>query len=131
KRARQRDIVFLWVGGLPSSRSFTYMTRDVEKLGLARQIRFIPHQADPLPYMGTFDVFFLSSRADVYPLACLEAAVVAHTPLICFDGAGGMPELAGDGGGLVVPYLDAAEAAAAILTLVRDEERRLRMGMRL
>jgi glycosyltransferase involved in cell wall biosynthesis len=131
KHAGGRNVVFLWVGGNPAGPAHRYMRYDIDRLGLGDHIRFYPHQEDALPFMRTFDVFFLSSRSDVYPLVCLEAALVAEAPLVCFDKAGGTTELAGDGGGFVVPYLDAGAAASAILELMHDEELRRRMGCRL
>ena len=39
------------------------------------------------------------------------------SPLLCFDGAGGMPELVDDAVGFVVPYLDLAAMSAKIVAL--------------
>lgn len=130
KRTAGRDVVFLWVGGDRRAPAYRYVTKDVERMGRAAAIRFITHQRDALRFMRAFDVLFLSSRADVYPLVCLEAGLVAQTPIVCFEKGSDVTDLAGDGGGFVVPFLDIDAAAASILTLMHDDGMRRRMGRR-
>jgi glycosyltransferase involved in cell wall biosynthesis len=131
RRARDQNIVFVWVGGDEESPPFTYLTLDVKRLGLSRRVRFVPHQADPRPYLRAFDLLFLSSRAEVFPLVCLEAGVSAQAPVVCFERGSDATDLVADGCGFVVPYLDIEAAASAILALAADSEMRLRMGTRL
>ena len=118
------------MGGEESSPAFTYLTLDVKRLGLSDRVRFVPHQDDPRPYMQAFDLLFLSSRAEVFPLVCLEAAVSAQAPVVCFERGSDVTDLVAEGCGFVVPYLDIDAAASAILALMADRELRLRMGAR-
>jgi glycosyltransferase involved in cell wall biosynthesis len=60
-----------------------------------------------------FDILLLPSREDPFPLVCLEAGLLGK-PVICFEKAGGIPELLEDGGGRVVPYLDIDAMAEAV-----------------
>jgi glycosyltransferase involved in cell wall biosynthesis len=71
----------------------------------------------------------LPSREDPYPLVCLEAACHGK-PIVCFDGAGGMPEFVREDAGRVVPYLDAAQAGRGIVELGTDPALRAALGAR-
>ena len=87
---------------------------------------YIPPKDLPA-YYSLMDVFVHPSSRDGMPNAVLEAmacerAVIA-TPV------GGVPELIRDDeNGLLVPTADADELAAAILSLLNDSDRRLRLG---
>jgi glycosyltransferase involved in cell wall biosynthesis len=70
----------------------------------------------------------LTSREDPYPLVCLEAAAL-EKPIVCFAGAGGMPEFVENDCGFVVPYLDIAAMADRVTFLLNSPERRLAMGV--
>ena len=128
KRAGHRPVYFMWIGGSAQLEYGRYMITDVERLGIADRFRHVHERADPRPYLAALDIFMLSSRSDPFPLVCLEAASMAEAPIVCFDQAGGMPELVGDECGIVVPYLDVAAAAEAILRLVDDPELRRTLG---
>ena len=69
----------------------------------------------------------LTSREDPYPLVCLEAAAVAK-PIVCFAGAGGMPEFVEEDCGFVVPYLDIMAMADRVGLLLDSLECRITMG---
>jgi glycosyltransferase involved in cell wall biosynthesis len=57
----------------------------------------------------------------------LEAAAL-EKPIICFAGAGGMPEFVEDDCGFVVPYLDITAMAERVACLLDSPECRLKMG---
>lgn len=116
-------IYFVWVGGELSWE----LRYDLEKFGL-KNIVFRPSTPDLLDYYHCFDVFTLVSRVDPYPLVCLEAAAV-EKPIICFAGAGGMPEFVGEECGYVVPYLDIAGMAAKIVNLYENPDDARRFGI--
>jgi glycosyltransferase involved in cell wall biosynthesis len=126
--ATSTPIHFVWIGGNSETEYGRYMLTDVERLGISGRFHFVREQTDPRPYLAALDIFMLTSRSDPFPLVCLEAAAQAETPIVCFDQAGGMPELVGDTGGVVVPYLDTDAAAAAILRLVAEPELRRKLG---
>ena len=128
RQASGAPVYFVWIGGSAELEYGRYMTADIRRLGLEARFRHVTEQVDPRPYLGALDVFLLSSRSDPFPLVCLEAAAHAEAPIICFDQAGGMPELVGRECGVVVPYLDTAAAAEAVLSLANDPTLRRRLG---
>ena len=67
------------------------------------------------------------SREDPFPLVCLEAAD-CYLPIICFDEAGGMPELVKDDAGFVVPFEDTKEMANKTIHLLSNEHERVERG---
>jgi len=76
------------------------------------------------------DIFFLSSRLDPLPLVAQDA-LFNRLPLVCFEGASGIPEhISGDPKASfgVVPYLDVAAAAEKIQTLSSDAALRKKVG---
>jgi glycosyltransferase involved in cell wall biosynthesis len=77
--------------------------------------------------MGAADVFVLTSREDPYPLVCLEAAAL-EKPIVCFAGAGGMPEFVENDCGFVVPYLDIAAMGDHVVSLLDAPDLRVVIG---
>jgi glycosyltransferase involved in cell wall biosynthesis len=126
--ARRRPVYFVWIGGTSQTEYGRYVLTDVERLGISERFRLVPERIDPRPYLAALDIFMLTSRSDPFPLVCLEAAVQAEAPIVCFDQAGGMPELVGTTCGVVVPYLDTDAAADAILRMVSDPDLRTTLG---
>jgi glycosyltransferase involved in cell wall biosynthesis len=126
--APETPVHFMWVGGTTETEYGRYMLTDARRLGISERFHFVRETTDPRPYLAALDIFMLTSRSDPFPLVCLEAAVQAETPIICFDQAGGMPELVGDTSGMVVPYLDTDAAADAILRLVAEPDLRRKLG---
>jgi glycosyltransferase involved in cell wall biosynthesis len=120
-------IHYVWLGGSPESEEGVKFEHDVRKCGLENRITLISSQPDPMRYFQAMDVFVLTSREDPYPLVCLEAAACA-IPIICFDGAGGMPEFVQSDCGRIVPYLDIRGLATAVASFARDSERRRQTG---
>ena len=103
---------FAWIGG--SARDVLEIEHDVRLAGLAQKVRVTGAVAKTADYFGAADVFVLTSREDPYPLVCLEAAALSK-PIVCFAGAGGMPEFVEEDCGFVVPYLDLAAMAEGIV----------------
>jgi glycosyltransferase involved in cell wall biosynthesis len=122
---RRPNAYFVWIGG--SARDVIEIEHDVRLAGLAENVRFtgaVPRSAD---YFAAADVFVLTSREDPYPLVCLEAAALAK-PIVCFAGAGGMPEFVEEDCGFVVPYLDLTAMADSIVSLLDSSESRTTLG---
>lgn len=123
---KRPDVFFVWVGARTDQQCIEF-EYDVRAMGLSERVvlkRSVPRAAD---YIGAADVFLLPSREDPFPLVCLEAAALGK-PIICFAGAGGMPEFVGDDCGFVVPYLDVNGMASRVLTLLDRPECRDKMG---
>ena len=119
---------FVWVGHLDHYHR-ELMRLDLERANLAKTVHFTGERAEPFAYFDAFDVFYLPSREDPFPVACLEAAALGK-PIIAFQEAGGMPEFIGADAGTVVPYLDCMEAARAIARYVDEPDLRARHGGR-
>lgn len=120
-------VYFLWVGAGPENDIFSLIESDIRLMGLANRILLVPPTPQALDYISRFDILLLSSREDPYPLVVLEAAL-AEIPVVCFDGAGGAPELIETDAGFVAPYLDISAAADALIQLVLDPAMRQEMG---
>jgi glycosyltransferase involved in cell wall biosynthesis len=124
---RQRShAYFAWIGAVwyPDVAQFEH---DVRLAGLTERVRFTGAVLKPADYLAAADVFVLTSREDPYPLVCLEAAAVAK-PIVCFAGAGGMPEFVEEDCGFVVPYLDVMAMANRVVHLLDSLECRVTMG---
>ena len=134
----ETPVYFVWVGmpkpastgrsGVP--KLYDELWLDVQKAGLTDRVRFIEPTPDVLRYMARFDMFLLCSREDPYPLVVLEAGLT-NLPVVCFEGAGGAPELVETDGGAVVPYLDLTAMSRAIRLLANDASLRQKQGRQL
>ncbi|WP_338875739.1 glycosyltransferase family 4 protein [Spirosoma sp. SC4-14] len=128
-RSNNANIHFVWVG-VPPGPLHDDLSLDIRKAGLAGRVHLLPPTPDVLRYMNRFDVFVLCSREDPYPLVVFEAGL-STVPVVCFDNAGGSPELVEADGGFVVPYLDLDTMSARTLDLLNQPELRTTMGNRL
>ncbi|MBD2704546.1 glycosyltransferase family 4 protein [Spirosoma sp. BT702] len=125
----KQPIHFVWVGVPPGSLRDDLLL-DIQKAGLSNCVHLIPPTPDVLRYMTRFDVFVLCSREDPYPLVVFEAGL-CNVPVVCFQGAGGSPELIENDGGFVVSYLDLDTMSQRIQELLNQPELRKKMGERL
>ncbi|NLG84642.1 MAG: glycosyltransferase family 4 protein [Firmicutes bacterium] len=99
-----------------------------EELGLGDRLIFtgsVPYQTVP-SYLAAADLFLMTSVTEVKPLVLLEA-MAAGLPVVAVRAAGAMDTLTDGLDGLLVP-LDRGAFAQAVLSLLRDEERRRAMG---
>ena len=104
KLKNDSDFFFMWVGGQENEVEYKNFLIDKNRLAL-ENIIFQVSVENPLDYMSIFDVFFVSSREDPYPLVVLEAAMLSK-PIICFDKAGGAKDFVENDCGVVVEYLN-------------------------
>ncbi len=109
------DIYFLWVGGQESELDFKLFNIDKMRLGLSKMF-FQTSVDNPLDYMAAFDIFFVSSREDPYPLVVLEAAMLEKS-IICFDKSGGAKDFVEEDCGAVIDYLDVEKVVQKIIVL--------------
>jgi glycosyltransferase involved in cell wall biosynthesis len=119
-------IHLVWIGGDPTTAWGRLLTRQAQAAGLAGRVHLVPETDRPDRWFGALDLFLLPSREDAYPLVCMEAAA-AGVPLVTFD-SGGAGELIRDGGGVVVPYPDAAALAAEVVRFADDDAARRAAG---
>ncbi len=116
-----KPVYFIWVGADVNAKIYKWMAYDLQKLGLSDDVKFIPVVKNPVNYFQLFDTFVMVSREDPFPLVCLENASLGH-PIICFAGAGGIPEFVENDAGFVVPYLDVSTMAKKIMALMDNPE---------
>ena len=121
-----RDIYFLWAGGQDTELEYKIFQIDKDRMGLEKVI-LQTSVNNPLDFMDAFDVFFVSSREDPYPLVVLEAAVLSK-PIICFDKAGGAKDFVENDCGFVVEYLSVNQVANSIVKLKANPTLRKELG---
>ena len=96
----------------------------VADLGVGESVRF-EGGLDPgavRDRLREADVFALPSRSEGLSNALLEA-LATGVPAVA-SGVGGIPEVLGQGGGVMVPPEDAAALAGALADLLADRDRR-------
>ncbi len=95
--------------------------------GIAASVRFLGFRRDVADLMHAIDIMALPSHREPCALVYVEAAL-SRKPIIGCR-AGGTPESIADGEtGLLVPVRDSAAIAEAILTLLTNRDRAVRMG---
>ena len=111
-------------GGGPETERLERVAGD---LGLGERVRFIGMRRDVDAVLRAFDVAVMSSDFEGTPLFAFEC-MANGTPLVA-TAVGGLPDVVVDGEtGLLVPPRDPAALAEAVEALLRDPERRARMG---
>jgi glycosyltransferase involved in cell wall biosynthesis len=125
-RLGEGAVRFRWVGVRENQegRQFRAMA---DKLGLVASVDFIPETRTPLTELATFDVLAVTSWEESASLVVLEAMGLT-LPVVAFRGAGGPEEVLTDGGILVDGFSPTA-MSQAIIDLLRDPERRRRIGL--
>ena len=109
-------IKLVWVGSFESSQQESDIRNLIKQKRLESNLFF----TGSLPYdiynFSAFDIFFLASREDTYPLVVLEAAIM-KVPSICFSGSGGIIEFIGNDAGWIAGDFSAEKVAAKIIEL--------------
>ncbi len=90
-RTTQPGVHFAWAGGIDPVTE-TYLRDETAAAEATGSFRFLGLRNDPARLMAAADVFLLTSREDPLPSVALEA-MAAGTPVIAFDGTGGVPDL--------------------------------------
>ena len=119
KLKNRPDFFFLWVGGQEKEVDYKNFLIDKNRLEL-ENIIFQVSVENPLDYMSIFDIFFVSSREDPYPLVVLEAAMLSK-PVICFDKAGGAKDFVENDCGVVMEYLNIENVVNTIIELKENK----------
>lgn len=127
RKSAQFPLYFVWVGVGEQHEIYELIRDDIRRMGLEDKIILIPPVPNAMDYIARFDIFLLSSREDPYPLVVTEAAL-NETPIICFDNAGGAPELVEKDAGFVVPFMSVAAASDAVMELIVNPDLRIKMG---
>lgn len=101
------------------------LTEHARALGLEDVVRFLGPRDDVPDLLEASDLFVSSSASEGMPLSLLEAMAVG-LPVVATD-VGDCREVVGEAGALVAPG-DPGALAEAILTLVTDDDLRVRCG---
>jgi glycosyltransferase involved in cell wall biosynthesis len=99
----------------------------IEQLHLERHVFLPGFRADAIAMLKSFDLFVMPSETEGLGTSILDA--MACGKAVVGSSAGGIVEVIEDGTtGLLVPPGDPEALARAIIALLRDPERRARMG---
>ena len=103
------------------------LEREVGRLSLTGQVRFLGWQRDLRPIFRSWDIFAMPSLDEGLPIAALEA-MAEGLPVVATS-VGGLPELIEDGRtGYLVPPSDVAALTKCLRFLIVDPKRRQAMG---
>lgn len=123
-RKEHQDIAFVWVGANYNPEDdmaySIYVHEQIQRSGLTEHIKVLPEQPDLEEIWNIADCLFMSSLLDPFPNVAIDA-LVRNIPVVCYDGATGIAELAKEMPHFVytAPYTDPNAAAASILEACR------------
>lgn len=121
-----KQLKFLWVGHIPELEK-SQLLHILKQLNLNSSFISTGHVSDTSRFYSQMDVFVLLSIEDSFPLACIEAS--SHgIPIVCFEKSGGACDLAINGAGFIVPFLDVNIMTEVILKLKSDHTLRISTG---
>jgi len=125
----QTDFKFIWVGGF--GRNIQKMVADyIRSHNLTNHVFFLGEKKNPYPYYQMFDLFYLTSREDPFPLVMLENASLGKT-IIGFRGTGGFEEFVDYDSDLLIDSFDIQQATDVIIKLKNNETTSAKVGNRL
>jgi L-malate glycosyltransferase len=101
------------------------LERRVAESGLGNRVHLVGHIDDPARLIADADLFVMSSREEGLGTSVLDAMALGIP--VASTAAGGLPEMLGNGAGLIVPPGDPAALADAAARILQDRE--LRMGL--
>lgn len=120
-----QHITFVWIGGFVGDSTERAIRQRISDTGanvvFTGQLPRSPNNLLP------FDLFFLSSREDPYPLVVLEAAAL-QVPSICFSGSGGIVDFIGNDNGWVIEGFSTEKVADTIVHLSNHRDELARAG---
>jgi len=126
-RAAVPGVCVALIGAFPDAEGEARVRGRIAALGLDGTVVVTGFLPNPFPLVRRLDVLVHPALRDPFPLALLEGMALAR-PIVA-SAVGGIPEMLVDGeSGLLVPPDDAGALAAAVVTLLRDETRRLALG---
>jgi len=112
------------IGDGPSKKKLAELIR---KLKLKNNVKLTGFVPDVEKYLTNFDLYIQPSLSESFGLAIVQAMGVG-LPIVATN-AGGIPEVVTDGkSGTLVPTHDSKALSAAILELLRDQEKAKSMG---
>ena len=118
---QNQDIQFCWIGAFENSEIEQEMRNMIAQKKLEPYFCFTGALPPHLFNTAAFNLLFLSSREDPYPLVVLEAGLMKVSS-ICLAGSGGIAEFVGEDAGWIVPQFSEEAAADVILELYAKPE---------
>ena len=109
------DLHWVVAGEGPERRA---LERLRDELGLAGRVHLTGHLDDPARLIADADLFVMSSRQEGLGTSVLEAMALGVP--VASTTAGGLPEMLGDGAGVLAPPGDPAALADAVARLLDD-----------
>ena len=100
----------------------------VSAAGLGGHVHLVGHIDDPVRLIADADLFVMSSREEGLGTSVLDALALGIP--VASTGAGGLPEMLGNGAGLVVSPGDGAALAEAAARILEDSALRARLSAR-
>jgi glycosyltransferase involved in cell wall biosynthesis len=102
-----------------------YLERRVSESGLEGRVHLVGHLDEPARLIADADLFVMSSREEGLGTSVLDAMALGIP--VASTRAGGLPEMLGNGAGLVVPPGDPAALADAVGRVLDDSGLRARL----
>ena len=104
-----------------------YLKKEVKRNKMERNFLFAGFISEPEKIISIFDIFVLPSLWEGFPVSLLEAMSLKK-PVVATS-VGDVPLIIKDGEeGIIVPPSDSESLASAIITLLKDEKLRKKMG---
>lgn len=123
----EKEIFFLWVGDFGRGKK-ELADRFIATHQLRGHVLFTGPAENPSEYYNIFDLVYLPSREDPFPLAMIESSWHAK-PVMCFRESGGMPEFVDDTTGILVEDFNTKKAAEKIAGAASGKDRLSNLGM--
>lgn len=122
--------VEFFIAGEDNSRGGEYRARVerlMDELGMTKRVRLLGRVEDALSLIVKLDVLVSASRSESFGMAMAEA-LVCGVPVVATATEGAQSLIEDNVNGLLVPVGDVRALAAAVSSLLADEEQRLRLG---
>jgi glycosyltransferase involved in cell wall biosynthesis len=119
--SKNSSIKFIWVGGFESDAKEIEIKKGINEKQLETNLIFAGSLNYDIYNFAAFDILFLPSREDTYPLVVLEAAMM-KVPSICFSGSGGIVEFIGNDAGWIIDHFSTQSAADKIVELQKEDQ---------
>lgn len=120
---RNKNIYFFWIGDWSNDNDSKAIENTLKLQTLGNQIIFTGLIDYNTHTLLPFDLFFLTSIEDAYPLVVLEAAYM-KVPAICFENSGGIVELLDDEAGYICTYSEPNTLCNEVIRIVENQEDR-------